>query len=88
MFEDIPLDTRHHTFKQQYRFPKEWRLTEERKKELGARRKEALLLDEKKRAEGSLIDGMQAIQQALIQAQNAEVVPVAVSRGRLTRGRR
>ncbi|KAL2171572.1 hypothetical protein VTG60DRAFT_2405 [Thermothelomyces hinnuleus] len=86
MFEDIPLDTRHHTFKQQIKFPKEWYLTEERKKELYEQRKQALLLDERKRSEGSLIDGVETIQQALLRAKVEEPVPVL--RGRSARGRR
>jgi small subunit ribosomal protein S35 len=87
MFEDIPLDTRHHTFKKQIKFPKEWYLTEERKKELAAQREQALLLDEQKRAEGTMIDGAQIIQQALLASQQVEE-PVPVMRGRLARGRR
>ena len=86
MFEDIPLDTRHHKFKQQIKFPKEWLLTEERKKELHEQRKQALLLDEAKRTEGSLIDGVETIQQALLHAKVEETVPVL--RGRPGRGRR
>ncbi|KAK4249742.1 mitochondrial ribosomal subunit protein-domain-containing protein [Corynascus novoguineensis] len=86
MFEDIPLDTRHHKFKQQIKFPKEWLLTEERKKELHEQRKQALLLDEAKRTEGSLIDGVETIQQALLHAKVEEAVPVL--RGRSGRGRR
>ena len=88
MFEDIPLDTRHHKIKEQIKFPKEWRMTEERQKELGARRKEALLLDEKKRTEGALVDGRQTIQQALLHAQSVEEVLVPVSRVKSARGRR
>jgi small subunit ribosomal protein S35 len=84
MFEDIPLDTRHHKFKPQIKFPKEWYLTEERRKELEAQRKQALLLDEQKRTEGTLIDGVQTIQQAMLTARPVEEVPVL--RGR--RGRR
>ncbi|KAK4126718.1 mitochondrial ribosomal protein [Parathielavia appendiculata] len=85
MFEDIPLDTRHHKFKPQIKFPKKWYLTEERRKELEEQRKQALLLDEQKRTEGTLIDGVQAIQQAMLHAKPVEVVPV-LRRGQ--RGRR
>ncbi|KAL2126906.1 hypothetical protein VTI74DRAFT_11640 [Chaetomium olivicolor] len=85
-FEDIPLDTRHHKFKEVIKFPKEWYLTEERKRELAAQRKQALLLDEQKRAEGLLIDGRSTIQEALANTKVAEVVPL--SRVRSTRGGR
>ncbi|KAH8902658.1 mitochondrial ribosomal protein [Coniochaeta sp. PMI_546] len=64
-FEDVPLDTRHHEFKVKPHFPKEWRLTPERKQQLEAMRKQALLTDELKKREGTLIDGATRIQQAL-----------------------
>jgi small subunit ribosomal protein S35 len=57
MFEDVPLDTRHHTFKVKPKFPKEWRMTEERRKFLEDTRQKALLLDQTKEEEGTLIDG-------------------------------
>ncbi|KAL2759063.1 hypothetical protein ACRALDRAFT_1080632 [Sodiomyces alcalophilus JCM 7366] len=44
-FEDIPLDTRHHKVQKKPKFPKEWRMTPERKQELAAVRKQAMLLD-------------------------------------------
>ncbi|KAL2263804.1 hypothetical protein VTK26DRAFT_5096 [Humicola hyalothermophila] len=80
MFEDIPLDTRHHKFKTKIKFPKEWYLTEERKKQLEAQRRQALLLDETKRNQGTLVDGMEVVQKALLAAKAAEAmaVPVAV----------
>ncbi|KAK4134005.1 mitochondrial ribosomal protein [Trichocladium antarcticum] len=80
-FEDVPLDTRHHKFKTQIKFPKDWYLTEERKLELAAQRKQALLLDEQKRTEGTLIDGVQTIQEALLNAKAVEEL-VPVMRGR------
>ncbi|KAK4100020.1 mitochondrial ribosomal protein [Parathielavia hyrcaniae] len=85
MFEDIPLDTRHHKFKPQIKFPKEWYLTEERRKELEGQRKQALLLDGQKRTEGALIDGVEVIQHAMLHAKPVETVPV-LRRGQ--RGRR
>ena len=88
MFEDIPLDTRHHKFKKTIKFPDEWRLTEARKKELEAQRRQALLLDETKRTEGSLVDGVQTIEQALDEAKNAEELMLPVARVKLARGRR
>lgn len=67
-FEDIPLDTRHHKFKYKPKFPREWRMTEERRKELQAIRAESFQLDQKMVAEGTLIDGAQRIQAALAAA--------------------
>ncbi|KAK4150716.1 mitochondrial ribosomal subunit protein-domain-containing protein [Chaetomidium leptoderma] len=88
MFEDIPLDTRHHKFKPQIKFPKEWYMTEERKKELEAQRKQALLLDEAKRTDGSMINGADTIQQALLTAKKAEAAAPSLVRVRPMRGRR
>ncbi len=65
MYEDIPLDTRHHVVETKPKFPKEWRMTEERRKELEGIRRQSLLLDESKRAENKLIDGVQTIEKAL-----------------------
>lgn len=72
-FEDIPLDTRHHTFTNKPKFPKEWRLTPERRAEIEQQRQQALLLDETKRREGSLVDGMQRIQHSLAPPPKSEI---------------
>lgn len=86
MFEDIPLDTRHHTFKKQIRFPKEWYMTEERKQQLLEQRKQAMLLDEAKRSAGQLVDGQEIIQAVLAPPQKVEQkVPVGGKRLRLGR---
>ncbi|KAJ9156360.1 37S ribosomal protein Rsm24 [Pleurostoma richardsiae] len=63
--EDIPLDTRHHEFKQKPKFPKEWRMTKARRKEIQEYRKQAYLLDEAKKAEGALLNGVEVLQKAL-----------------------
>ncbi|GAP83107.1 putative mitochondrial ribosomal small subunit component [Rosellinia necatrix] len=60
-FEDVPLDTRHHTFKVKPKFPKEWRMTEERRLFLEESRRKALLLDQAKEEDGTLIDGRERI---------------------------
>ncbi|KAI1439091.1 mitochondrial ribosomal subunit protein-domain-containing protein [Xylaria sp. CBS 124048] len=61
MFEDVPLDTRHHTFKVKPMFPTEWRMTDERRKFLEETRQELLLLDQKKEKDGTLVDGLERI---------------------------
>ncbi|KAI1121497.1 mitochondrial ribosomal subunit protein-domain-containing protein [Nemania abortiva] len=61
MFEDVPLDTRHHTFKVKPKFPKEWRMTEERRKFLEDTRRKSLLLDQAKEEAGTLVDGEEKI---------------------------
>ncbi|KAI0024231.1 hypothetical protein F4780DRAFT_776056 [Xylariomycetidae sp. FL0641] len=64
MFEDIPLDLRHHPVTVKPKFPKEWRLTEERMKFIQDTRQASLLLDQTKEQEGTLISGPEKIQQA------------------------
>jgi small subunit ribosomal protein S35 len=61
-FEDIPLDLRHHKFKVKPKFPKEWFLTPERKKEIEAERQRSYQLDQDKKANGGLIDDIKQIQ--------------------------
>lgn len=61
MFEDIPLDTRHHQIKVRPKFPKEWRLTEERMQQLEAARQKSLLLDQHKEETGLLVDGNERV---------------------------
>ncbi|KAK0615018.1 mitochondrial ribosomal subunit protein-domain-containing protein, partial [Bombardia bombarda] len=65
MFIDIPLDTRHHTFTTKPKFPKGWRMSEERKQELEGQRRKALALDMAKEKAGGLIDGVKSIREAL-----------------------
>ena len=65
MFTDVPLDTRHHQFKQKKRFPVHWRLTEERAREIEAAREQALLLDQQKAEAGTLVDGAERVEHYL-----------------------
>ncbi|KAK2040235.1 mitochondrial ribosomal protein [Colletotrichum somersetense] len=78
-FQDIPLDTRHHVFKKKPEFPKEWRMTKERRKELDAFRMRALRIDANKRDGGLLVDGTKKIEQALAAAQASEDAAQLVS---------
>ena len=88
MFEDIPLDLRHHTFKKKPKFPKEWRLTVERQKQIQATRAEAFLLDQAKKNDGTLVDGKQRLQESLAapppgtQDRIAELLHVPAGRSR------
>ncbi|KAL7896495.1 mitochondrial ribosomal subunit domain-containing protein [Trichoderma sp. SZMC 28014] len=66
-FADVPLDLRHHKFEPKPQFPKEWRLTEERKKELAEHRHQAAIADAKRAEEGLLVDGQKLIDGFLIQ---------------------
>lgn len=65
-FEDIPLDTRHHEFKPKPRFPKEWRMSPERRKELDEYRQRAAIEDVQRAEGGLLVDGAQAIDDYLM----------------------
>ncbi|CAI0644006.1 hypothetical protein COL154_002287 [Colletotrichum chrysophilum] len=90
-FEDIPLDTRHHQSKEKPRFPVEWRMTEERRKELAAFRQQGEKADAAKVEEGLLVDGMGTIERFLEQPAQAEVKEaelVAVRRGGAKNARR
>ncbi|KKY39507.1 putative mitochondrial ribosomal small subunit component [Diaporthe ampelina] len=77
-FEDIPLDLRHHTFKVKPKFPKEWRLSEERVAELSRHRRQAALMDKIKQEEGTLVDGIQTIQKAIATRKPREEMPELV----------
>lgn len=66
-FEDVPLDLRHHQFKNKPKFPKEWRMTDERRLELDAHRQREALADLKKTEDGQLVDGQKNIDAYLIQ---------------------
>ncbi|KAK3402101.1 mitochondrial ribosomal protein [Sordaria brevicollis] len=82
-FEDIPLDTRHHTFSKKITFPKEWLLTPERKKEIEAARQQALLKDAEKVVKGALVDGADVVKQYLASgaAEAMHAIPVMAGRG-------
>ncbi|KAI0911267.1 mitochondrial ribosomal subunit protein-domain-containing protein [Ustulina deusta] len=74
MFEDVPLDTRHHTFKTKLKFPKEWRMTEERRQFLEDTREKTLLLDQEKETEGMLVNGAEKVH-AFFNAPKSNEIP-------------
>jgi small subunit ribosomal protein S35 len=79
MFEDVPLDTRHHKFKVKPRFPVEWRMTEERRQELEDTREKSRLLDEQKAGQGLLMDGAERIETYFSGApKEPEKIPVRI----------
>ncbi|KAI1806733.1 mitochondrial ribosomal protein [Daldinia bambusicola] len=75
MFEDIPLDTRHHPIRIKPKFPKEWRITEERMKFLEDTRQKSLLLDQMKEETGALVDGKEKISRFFNGPETQEKVP-------------
>ncbi|KAI9787970.1 MAG: 37S ribosomal protein S24, mitochondrial [Candelina submexicana] len=88
MFEDIPLDFRHHKFKHKPRFPEHWQMTPERKRQLDATRRQRLQADRERAEQGKLIDGVKLIQRALKSpAYNAAPATVEAQRGTHGKGR-
>ena len=64
-FADVPFDFRHHKPKKRYEFPKEWVLTQERKKYLEEKRARTLRLEDERLNNGKLTDGKKIIENAL-----------------------
>jgi small subunit ribosomal protein S35 len=71
-FEDVPLDLRHHKVESKPRFPKEWLMTEERRREIEAARRQNLLEDGKRAEAGLLLDGKQVIDDYLLRKTQEE----------------
>lgn len=65
-FEDIPLDTRHHQFRVKPKFPKEWRMTKQRRNELAEQRQQATIADMQRAEGGLLVDGKKALDDYLV----------------------
>jgi small subunit ribosomal protein S35 len=61
-FADIPLDLRHHKPKVRLQFPESWNMTEARREQLAARRRERLTAEETREA---LVDGNNVISDAI-----------------------
>jgi small subunit ribosomal protein S35 len=88
-FADIPLDTRHHKVQPKPQFPKEWRMSPERRQELDEHRQRMAIEDVKMAEGGQLVDGVQAIDQYLMKnagqdqknAKVAELVTAAPAKG-------
>lgn len=92
MFEDVPVDFRHHRYKPKIDFPEQWKLTGERKTQLQANWRRRALADKEREKEGTLVDGMEVIQRVLeaamarTRAPKAAVkAPAAKTRKRLVR---
>lgn len=87
----MPLDTRHHIFKEKPKFPKEWRLTEKRRAELEASRAFAKQRDEQRLVAGAVVDGIKQIQDALAKPVE-QAAPVAemvtAGKGKAAKGKR
>lgn len=87
-FEDVPLDLRHHKIRAKPRFPKEWRMSEERMQQIVAYREEAKQIEAAKKAEGKLVNGVQIINKALASRAAAKAaVPELVAASSQSRSR-
>lgn len=63
-FADIPLDTRHHKPRKQYKFPESWILTPERKAELEQKRRTNMIEEGARVEQNRLVSGVAAIEEA------------------------
>ena len=85
-FADVPFDFRHHKPKVRHEFPKEWVLTEERKRYLEEKRRQTAKLDDERLNNGRLVDGQKIIETALpFTVPTPEPVMVAGPRGKTLR---
>lgn len=73
-YEDVPLDTRHHKQKVKMQFPKEWRMTKERRKALEAERNPPTPPAELEAGEVAGEDGLQAEQASASLPQEIEEI--------------
>ncbi|KAF2994177.1 37S ribosomal protein S24, mitochondrial [Curvularia kusanoi] len=81
-FEDVPFDFRHVKEKKRHEFPKEWVLTEERKKYLEEKRRETARLEDERRGNGKLVDGQVVVETSLPFLEQAQEVPVLIEAGK------
>ena len=65
MYEDVPLDFRHHKYKPKLRFPEEWKLTPERKQQLDAEREQKRVVEKQRVELGQLPNGVRVIEAML-----------------------
>ena len=65
MFEDVPLDFRHHRFKKRLEFPDDWKLTPARKMQLEQEWRRGIAQEEQKMIAGNIVDGGKILQEAM-----------------------
>lgn len=61
MFEDVPLDFRHHKFEPPPDFPEAWKMTPERMEQLELDRQKRLLEEQARDKGGKIINGLEVI---------------------------
>ncbi|MCJ1454915.1 37S ribosomal protein S24, mitochondrial [Mycoblastus sanguinarius] len=65
MFEDVPLDFRHHRFKRKVEFPEGWKLSAERREQLEEGRWQRMVGERQRADEGRLVEGTSIIEEAM-----------------------
>ena len=65
MFEDVPLDFRHHKEKRKVAFPEGWKMSEERRTQLEVNRERRAVEERRREQQGGLLVGSQIIEEAL-----------------------
>ena len=84
MFEDVPLDFRHHKFRPKVEFPEGWKLTREKRARLEEGRKMRGEREKEREEQGRLVEGVTIIDQALrkLPVKNEGRVLVEAQQGR------
>ncbi|KAL8694021.1 MAG: hypothetical protein Q9218_001259 [Villophora microphyllina] len=78
MFEDVPVDFRHHRYKPKVEFPEKWKLTKERKAQLETNWRQRALADTEREKQGKLVDGVQLIEKVLETVMTQKPTPAAI----------
>ncbi|KAL8784434.1 MAG: hypothetical protein Q9213_003957 [Squamulea squamosa] len=65
MFDDVPLDFRHHKSKPKFEFPEKWKLTEERRAQLEENQRQRELREKEREEVGRLVEGAKVIEQVM-----------------------
>ena len=65
MYEDIPLDFRHHKWKRKLEFPEHWKMTEQRRKQLEADRAKKAGEERDRIESGAMVEGVKLIEDML-----------------------
>lgn len=92
MFEDVPLDFRHHKFKSKPEFPDGWKLDGRRRERLEVDRRQRVVADEVREMEGRMVVGASIIEAAMealpVRDESRVLVEAQQGRkGRMARGK-
>lgn len=76
MFEDVPMDFRHHRFMKRTVFPPSWKMTPERERELESEKEKRSELEERRSLNGLVVDGVASIENWLKDMPSLSTRPV------------